>query len=874
MDSQLVSIVVRSFNEGWALRDTLPAITAQEYKSWELIVIDSGSTDGSAELIRKAHPRHFIQIEPGQYNPSRVLNLGMQLARSEFGIFLNADATPQGTDWLRPMVMALQDPQTAAVFGRQVPRLDCQAVFAHDYERCFGPNRESTRWPHFFSMVSSGLRKDIWAKRGFLETMQYSEDDEYTRWCRTQGYNVVYCPKSVVMHSHNYTPDQAYRRSFGEARALAAVWDGNRADVNWPRTVLLGWVNDVRRDAFYCARQRRIRELPHAAQIRWRQRKARLAGFRAGWEFYRAIGDPMPGGGSSSATRIESSPGSTPVCEASEAFVARPARSAAVLTRRSPERARTFQIDREPAREWAAAGEDARAPGQATPETCEALGVRRIPPLSNTRQTGTIRTRPQPEPRPRFTIDGSEELEEYLNSLCERVSRGIQVIIPSRRLDAIVLGGGYGRGEGGVLKTEQGDQPYNDLEFYVFTAGNSMLNERRYGARLESLSQKLSSKAGLHVEFKIASLAEFERGRITMYSHDLVAGHHIVRGPADLFKNCRHHLKANEIPPSEATRLLLNRCTGLLLAKGMLRRSSLDPEQADFIGRNIAKAQLALGDAILAAFGQYDQSCIKRHKRLADMAALIPEHANSDCVEQEVLAHGAGASALLSPVGTTDNSPAFQRWVADGPSSKSRRDGRSEGEALSSLRDLHHSPRTIPALKRWAIVCRPSGTDDSDVEDFVPHGFASQLLDHHAAGVKFKLQPVRHNVAIDVLKAQHHEICVLALRVWLWLESRRLDCSFSSARAYSCSTEKKLSGTSPARNWLLNLRTFGPRGALSSRAFSYPRERLLNTLPLLLWEESLEDAEVVRHLQNQLETQATEWDGWVSAYKAIWQRYG
>ena len=291
----LVSIIMRSFNEGWALRHTLPALRAQNYRNWELIVIDSGSTDGSVDLIRQANPRHFIQIKSQDYNPSRVMNLGMQLARSEFGIFLNADATPQGDNWLRPLVEALQDTRTAAVFGRQIPRPDCQAVFACDYERCFGPRRDSAGWDHFFSMVSSGLRKDIWSQRGFLEKMQYSEDDEYTRWCREQGYNVVYCPDSAVMHSHNYTPAQARKRAFGEGKALAAVWPGTRSQFNWPRTVLLGTCADALRDFRFCAANRRLREFPHAVRIRWAQRRARLAGFRAGWEFYRTGNDTHSG---------------------------------------------------------------------------------------------------------------------------------------------------------------------------------------------------------------------------------------------------------------------------------------------------------------------------------------------------------------------------------------------------------------------------------------------------------------------------------------------------------------------------------------------------------------------------------------------------
>jgi rhamnosyltransferase len=288
MSDPLVSIIMRSFNEAWALRDTLAALKCQEYRNGELIVIDSGSTDGSVEIIRMAEPRHFVQIT--QYQPARVINQGMELARAEYGIFLNADATPQGPDWLRPLVRPLLNPEVAAVFGRQIPRPDCQAVYAHDYERCFGPNRLSAQWDHFFSMASSGIRKDIWAKRGFNERMQYSEDDEYTRWCRAQDYRIVYVPESVVMHSHNYTPAQARKRSFGEGRALAAVCD-SQAKLSWTRSVLLGWANDIRRDLTYCAHSRKIAAWPHAARIRWEQRRGRLAGFRQGWADYRQRSD-------------------------------------------------------------------------------------------------------------------------------------------------------------------------------------------------------------------------------------------------------------------------------------------------------------------------------------------------------------------------------------------------------------------------------------------------------------------------------------------------------------------------------------------------------------------------------------------------------
>jgi rhamnosyltransferase len=287
MNTPAASIILRSFNEGWALRETLPALRAEAFQDWELIVIDSGSTDGSPDLIRAFGPAHFIQILPHEYNPGRVMNHGMRLARSECGIFLNADATPQDSNWLGPLVESLADTTTAAVFGRQIPRPDCRAVFACDYERCFGPKRQSAAWDHFFSMVSSGLRKDIWSQRGFLEKLQYAEDDEYTRWARSHGYKIVYRPESVVMHSHNYSPTEAYKRSFGDAKALAASWRGSPRQFNFLRTRLLGTLSDLRHDLRFCLRTRRLTELPYAVRIRWQQRRGKLDGFRKGWATYR-----------------------------------------------------------------------------------------------------------------------------------------------------------------------------------------------------------------------------------------------------------------------------------------------------------------------------------------------------------------------------------------------------------------------------------------------------------------------------------------------------------------------------------------------------------------------------------------------------------
>jgi hypothetical protein len=243
----------------------------------------------------------------------------------------------------------------------------------------------------------------------------------------------------------------------------------------------------------------------------------------------------------------------------------------------------------------------------------------------------------------RFTRDGSDELELHLIRACEQVRDGVQRIIPADKLEALILGGGYGRGEGGVLKTGPGDRPYNDLEFYVCVRGNRFLNDWRYAGDLHKLGGKLAWEAGVEIEFKIVSFAHLRRSPITMFYYDLVAGHRWLVGNEELFRGCEHHRDAGTLPLLEATRLLMNRCSGLLFAQEKLERQPFTDEDADFVRRNLAKARLAFGDAVLASLGQYHWSCLERHERLLHLNSQLPWLAEIRSL------HAAGVSFKLHP---------------------------------------------------------------------------------------------------------------------------------------------------------------------------------------------------------------------------------
>lgn len=283
-----VSVIMRSFNEAWAIGETIQQLFNQDFEGEiELIVIDSGSSDGSIEIIEKSGRARVIQIPLGTYIPGVVLNQGAREAAHDWIVYLNADATPVGRDWLVNLLKpCVSNPKFGAAFSRQIPRPDCQAVFAHDYDRCFGPQRESKDWEHFFSMVSSVTHRSVLAEVPIREDLQYAEDDEWTRRLVKAGYEIPYAIDSVAMHSHNYTLQQSYKRSFGDAKAMAATSTVLPRNVNYHYFVGLGLLKDAIRDAKWCFRNGHITGIPHAVAVRLAQRLGRRDGHHNGWKFY------------------------------------------------------------------------------------------------------------------------------------------------------------------------------------------------------------------------------------------------------------------------------------------------------------------------------------------------------------------------------------------------------------------------------------------------------------------------------------------------------------------------------------------------------------------------------------------------------------
>lgn len=177
----------------------------------------------------------------------------------------------------------------------------------------------------------------------------------------------------------------------------------------------------------------------------------------------------------------------------------------------------------------------------------------------------------------------------------------------------LVLGGGYGRGEGGVMAGPQGVGFSNDLDYFLF---DDVPDDSRLVAWCRQVEREESEELGIDVEIKCLRADSLGDPSRSMMFADLVAGHVVVAGDGGFLERLRAELDFGRIEAAEATRLLWNRGSGLFFARCRIMRN----EEMSFVIRNHAKVKLALGDAWLCLNGQYVPQCRERARRLAALA--------------------------------------------------------------------------------------------------------------------------------------------------------------------------------------------------------------------------------------------------------------
>ena len=177
-----------------------------------MLVVDSGSSDGSLEVAR-GHGARVHEIPPSEFGHGRTRNLGATLAAGEILVFTSQDAYAADETWLARLVAPLAGGvRFAGVYGRQLPHDDATPPERYFLDFLYGPEprvqrlEEGEGEPDFeqtlFSNVNSAIPHAVWREFPFADDLIMSEDQEWSRRVLQAGYELVYEPRAAVHHSH------------------------------------------------------------------------------------------------------------------------------------------------------------------------------------------------------------------------------------------------------------------------------------------------------------------------------------------------------------------------------------------------------------------------------------------------------------------------------------------------------------------------------------------------------------------------------------------------------------------------------------------------------------------------------------------------
>lgn len=229
------SIVIRTYNEAKHIGNLLRAIEDQSYKDYEIIIVDSSSTDETLE-IAKRFPVKIIKIESRDFTFGYALNIGTEVSMGKFVVCASAHVLPLDNNWLSKMVAPFKDEKVAMIYGRQLGYETSKFSEKLDFLRLFSKSSfNSNVTLDYANNANSAVRKSVWTERKFDEYLFGIEDVDWARAAIEKGYYIHYEPEATVYHIHNEEWHQVFNRYRREA--IAAV----RIGLSHPPQARLEW---------------------------------------------------------------------------------------------------------------------------------------------------------------------------------------------------------------------------------------------------------------------------------------------------------------------------------------------------------------------------------------------------------------------------------------------------------------------------------------------------------------------------------------------------------------------------------------------------------------------------------------------------------
>ena len=224
-----ISVVIPVKNEALKIRACIDGILSQTVPVKEIIVIDSGSTDGTQEIVSSYKETMLIEIQSADFNHGTTRNLGVNKASGEFIIMTVGDARASNKYWIEELLKGFTDDTVAGVCGQQVvphekdknpvewfrpvsePEMKCyQFSSAQEFDLLTASEKMSAcGWDDVTAMYRRSVLQQI-----PFQKITYGEDTLWAKDALRNEYAIVYNYKARVFHYHLENEEFTFKRSF------------------------------------------------------------------------------------------------------------------------------------------------------------------------------------------------------------------------------------------------------------------------------------------------------------------------------------------------------------------------------------------------------------------------------------------------------------------------------------------------------------------------------------------------------------------------------------------------------------------------------------------------------------------------------------
>lgn len=203
MNQPPVSIVVPVYNCEKTIALTLNGIADQTYKEFEIIVVDDGSNDSTAEIVKSF--KEVTYVYQKNAGPAAARNRGAQTASHKIIFFIDSDCIPQ-KNWIEQAVGHFQDAAVGVVSGSYGIANE-QSVLARmvHQEILFRHQKLMPRYPKSFGSYNFGVRKNVFDEvKGFNTAYRFAsgEDNDLSYKIQKAGYRIYFERNALVDHFH------------------------------------------------------------------------------------------------------------------------------------------------------------------------------------------------------------------------------------------------------------------------------------------------------------------------------------------------------------------------------------------------------------------------------------------------------------------------------------------------------------------------------------------------------------------------------------------------------------------------------------------------------------------------------------------------